>query len=210
MPSYLHDYSRLINQVTVELPGSSDQGIRQALFNVFHEFFTDTNVWMEDISLSVDPDTTEYDLFSPEPGEIVRVMWVMDSGGGQQLASLSADSVLTIANAPNSADTWVVTVSKTVGSPIDREGSPEVPEWVIARWLPALKAGLMGNMMLQPSKPYSNMQLAQYHLRLFGNGKIEARTTVQHSNMFGVNSWAYPQSFRMPMTGPVGSDRRFT
>jgi hypothetical protein len=212
MPSFKHDYDRLVNKARVELPGVSDAGIKQALFDVFHEFFTETSVWKEDIEVPIVVGTTAYDLFPEEPGEIVRLFTVTNENNTEQPAILSDDfSQVIIAYPVNVDQTYTVTVVKTVGLPITRDAMPEVPEWVLARWSTAIFDGLLGNLMMQKSKPYSDGQLAMYHLRRFRNALTVARAAGLRRNTFGKNVWAYPQNFRVrgQKSGSSGNDRSF-
>lgn len=210
MPNFKHDYERLINQARVELPGASDAGIKQALFNVFHEFFTETSVWKEDVEVAIVVDTTEYDLNSEEPGEIVRLFSVVNGNGTEQAATLSDDFTQVVLYHPvNVAQTYTVTVVKTVGLPITRDAMPEVPEWVLARWSPSFLDGLLGNMMMQKGKPYSDGQLAMYHLRRFRNALTVARSAGLRRNTFGKNVWVYPQSFSTRGQKSGGNDASF-
>jgi hypothetical protein len=134
MPQLVQDYQRLINQAVVELPGATDAGIRQALFEVFHTFFTETNSWQETITVAVLAGVTEYNLVIAEGGEFVRLLSLVDTNDIGQPAVTDMVGVLTLRDTPNTAATFTATIAKTIGVPVDREGKPEIPEWVVARW----------------------------------------------------------------------------
>lgn len=212
MPNLVHDYARLINQAIVELPGATDAGIRQMLFEVFHEFFTETDSWQEEISVSILVDTkTPYRLVIAEGGEFVRLLGIVNTRGTSQPAVADMVGVVTLRDTPSVADTWTATVSKTVGIPVDRAGAPLVPDWVVSRWEPELIAGLLGRMMMQSKKPFSNMALAKYHLQRFRNGLGRVKSAVLHGNLKGANTWRYPTAFstRSQRSGIGGTDTSF-
>lgn len=197
MPSFKHDYARLTNLARVELPGTTDAGIMQALFEVLHEFFDTTNLWREDITVPIITGTQSYTVTSPSPGEFVRLWQVVDAGGIIQSVVMPDSGVLALRDPPGASATWTATLVKTVGLPITRDAQPEIPDWVLARWAPVILAGVKGHMMATTGKPYSDPAAASYFERKFRQGMIKARTAVTHANTFGVNAWAYPQAFRV-------------
>lgn len=197
MPNLTQDYERLINQAIVELPGASDAGIRQALYEIMHEFFTETDVWQEEISVSVVADTVDYTLTIAEGGEFVRLLALVNSAGAGQPAISDMVGNITLRDTPSAAATWTATISKTIGIPVDREGKPLIPNWVISRWEPVISAGLIGRMMMQNKKPYSDKIGAQYWLRRFRNGLGNVKSAILHGNLKGANTWSYPRGFAM-------------
>jgi hypothetical protein len=213
MPQLVQDYQRLINQAVVELPGATDAGIRQALFEVFHTFFTETNSWQETITVAVLAGVTEYNLVIAEGGEFVRLLSLVDTNDIGQPAVTDMVGVLTLRDTPNTAATFTATIAKTIGVPVDREGKPEIPEWVVARWEPVLSAGLLSRMMIQNKKPYSDKIGATFWGRRFLNGLGSVKSAVLHGNLQGANTWSYPRGFAMSRTsqrmGSGGTDTSF-
>lgn len=213
MPQIVLDYARLINQAIVELPGASDQGIRQALFEVFHEFFTTTNSWQETITVSIVANTVAYSLVIAESGEFVRLLDLLDTNGTPQPAISDMVGNITLRDIPSAAATWSAIISKTVGSPLERDGKPQIPDWTVSRWEPVLSAGLLGRMMMQSRKPFSNQPLGRYWLQKFRNGMGEVKSAVIHGGLYGANTWSYPRGFRMQRAsqrfGSGGTDQSF-
>ena len=56
-------------------------------------------------------------------------------------------------------------------------------------------SGLLGRMMSQPAKPYTNMQLSVYHMRRFRDGIARAKVEAMHQNVYRAQSWRFPQTF---------------
>lgn len=212
MPNLIQDYQRLTNEAIVEVTGASDALIMATLYEVFHEWFTETNSWLERITIPIVAGTTEYDLIPVEGGEFVQVINIVDTNNSPQPIISDVVGHITLRDTPNSAATWTATVAKTIGIPVDRDGKPEVPEWTISRWFPYIKAGLIGTLFMQPKKPYSNPQLGQYNLKKFRNGLGIAKSAALHGHSYGKNAWMYPQAWRtrgQQSGGSGGNDRSF-
>lgn len=197
MPNLTQDYARFINELRVELPGASDAGIYQAMFGVFHEFFETTNAWQEDINVAVIADDAIYQLTVAEGGEFKRIIGIVNENGSP-VGAFKCDltGLVTFKNAPIAAAVWVARVAKTVGTPVDRDGKPQVPEWTFAQFYQCLVAGVLGRLMMQPKKPYSNPNLARAHWGRFRNLMGDAKTAVAKGNTFDAQAWAFPRGFR--------------
>ena len=78
------DLDHLLDQARTKLPGSSDAGLKGELFDVFHEFFNDSDSWVETLSMPVVPGSVDYNVV-PNSGQIVRLGGVLDLaiGGGR-------------------------------------------------------------------------------------------------------------------------------
>lgn len=66
-----------------------------------------------------------------------------------------------------------------------------LPDIAYAQHYDALLDGLLGRLYSQPAKPYSNPQLAAYHLKRFRNA-IAVFHAEANSGYAGAASWAYP------------------
>jgi hypothetical protein len=97
---------------------------------------------------------------------------------------------------------WFAKVAKNVVWPTDNSGFPLMPDWVLAKYGEHIMDGVLGRMMIQQDKSYSNQTEGTYHLRRFRTGIQIARTAAQRMNTKGAQEWAYPRQF-----APGGSQR---
>lgn len=211
MSASKHDINQLLNQARVTLTGASEDGLKAALFNVLNTFFSDSNSWLEQISIGILPNTTSYSI-TPDGGQIVRLAGVVDVNGTPQPALMPDFGVVQFAHPYNTAQTFTATVIKTVTLPSDRNGIPVIPDFTLSVYGVQILDGLLGTMMLQPNKSYSNVPTGQYHTRLFQSGVAGARVAALRRNSLGSQAWAYPQTFRVSgQRGgvSVGNDTRF-
>lgn len=188
------DWDQLMNQARVKLLGASDAGIKGELFDVLHEFFTESSWWTEDIAVAIVlPDPSLYQI-TPTGGQIVRLAGVVDPNNVPQPAILGDDlTSVQFAHQYNTAQTMTAVVVKSVVLPTDRSGFPPVPSNFIQRWHTVVLSGVLGAMMGQIAKSYSNETGSTYHLRRFQNGKAQARVEKLRRNTIGTQAWTYPQ-----------------
>jgi hypothetical protein len=188
------EWNRLLDQARVKLPGASDAGIKGELFDVFNEFFSVSSAWLEDITVSVFATQTTYDLVPAFDGQIIRLLGVVDARNIPQVAALPDFSTLVI-RAPSTAQNYTVTVAKNVTLPNDKKDLPIVPDWVLSVYGTVILDGLLGRMMLQQSKSYSNESLGTYHLKKFNSGVNGARVATLKRNSMNDQAWGFPQGF---------------
>lgn len=213
MPQLVHDYARLINQAIVEVYGATDAGIRQALYEVLHEFFQETNAWQECISVAITAGTTTYTLLPIEGGEFVRLMALLDSNQSGIAAVTDMVGTITLRDTPANSATYTATIAKTIGIPVDRDGKPEIPDWTISRFYPIVMSGLLSHLYMQPKKPYTNPTLGSYHGKKFMNGLGKVKSAVIHGNLQGAQTWRFPSAWQNSASsqrfGSGGTDQSF-
>ncbi len=217
------DLNYLLNQARVKLPGSSDQGIKHELYEVLHEFFDTTNAWKQDVQIQVQPLIQAYNI-SVLSGQIIRLFTVLDQNLIQQPAVLMAPSLPgppggstsgpTSINLPpnpstmadfmtlslqlqySNPQTFTASLITNVTQPNDNHGIPDMPDWTLAKFGRVILDGLLGKMMGQPSKSYTQDSLSVYHLKRFRDGMAMVRVAMTRSNSVGSQNWAFPQQFR--------------
>jgi hypothetical protein len=210
------DLTRLMNQARIKLIGASDAGIKNELFEVFTEFFDISSCWTEQIDLDGMAYQKDYDLTVSE-GRIIRLGGAAVSSlystaaalaaaeavnNGQslglhsQVAFLPTFSTLHLENPPSSNQALRVTVVKNVSLPTARDGVPLAPDWVLPIYSRYILAGVLGNMMNQPQKSYSNDTVGTYNLKRFQEGIARARVAAMRANTAGAQAWSFPQGFR--------------
>ena len=190
------DVLRLVTNAQIRLPGATVSTVQQELFMVADEFFKESNVWREDIEFSVpanDPPGTVYEVTPTGNVVIDKLMWMRNTdGGGRIFGQMSVPGEITLASYPSSPARYVATVTLTVSDPTQRDGYVSFPDWVLAKYRGVFLNGLLGKMMSQPAKPYTNTQLSVYYIKLFNSGKSAARVDAQRANVFRAQAWNFP------------------
>jgi hypothetical protein len=187
--------SKFMDMVRIRLPGARDNIIQLELFAVLNDFFQDSNCWYEDIDFTVSAGLTSYYLIPSSVASPVRLIGVVNSQQRPQSAVFDLPGSLTLYNAPNQSDTFTARIALTVGDPVTRDGYPEFPDWVLDKYANDILDGLLGRMMSEIAKPYSNSQLAVFHMRKFRNAVMQAKVEAQHKNVYRGQNWRFPQTF---------------
>lgn len=190
---------RFINNARTSLPGSLDNVIQLEFFNVMDEFFRTTGIWTEDTDFSVTYGDLAGEIYYIEPesvSNIVRLISVRNSDDIFQRAAMSIPGEVTLLLPPGQNDVYTATVVLTISDPTQHDNYPEFPEWILQKYYVGLTDGVLGRMMAQPAKPYTNIQMAAVHLKLFRQTISIASTEALHNNVHNGQSWMFPQFFR--------------
>lgn len=199
------DITRLMNNARSRLAGATDGVLQQELFNTMDEFFKKSNVWNEDIELTIpggDPANTVYQLAPEAPAQIDKLLWVFQKptqtsiGRGPGVnAAMSIPGELTLRLQPSSSVVYIVTVALTVADPVDRNNYVQFPAWVLAKYRDTILNGLLGRMMTQPNKPYTNTQMSVFYMRKFVQETAAARVEWTRNNTYRAQAWSFPGGF---------------
>jgi hypothetical protein len=208
------DILRFMNEARIRLPGATDDAMQLELFAVMDDFFKGSNVWQEDIDITIpanDPANTIYDVTPSSPSTIDKLMWVFQAPtqsnvarGAQVGAAMQTPGQLTLRTQPSTSIVYRVTVALTVQDPVRRDGYVTFPAWVLAKYRSILIDGLVGRMMSQPNKPFSNVQLTVFHTRKFNTGIATARVEMTRNNTYRQQAWCFPGLVRGSQRGSTG------
>lgn len=212
------DFERLMNQVRVQLPGSSDAGIKGVMFDVINEFFDVSNAWTEWVALGIQTNVQAYAVYPQYGGMFVRLVSVFDSNQVPLPASIIIDNLQPVPTLPLPPTTFVpppgalllltfpqntamqgsALFIKNIVLPNSRDEIPDAPSWLFPRYARYITEGVVGTLQLQKSKPYYDMSPtgAPFHLKKFRDGMAMAKVATMRSNLFGGQSWRYPGQWR--------------
>jgi len=108
----------------------------------------------------------------------------------------TVNPILRIQLNPEVTETWIATLSLNIIDPMDVNGLPVLPEWIIEKYTDELVHGVVSRMMAQGGKPYSNEQGAMYHGRKFNQGVGKARQEIRQMFSYGAQRWNFPGGWR--------------
>lgn len=189
------DFNRLMDQLRIRLPGALDGTLQLELFSVMNEFFQNSSCWVEDIDFEVRPDEKTYYVFPVANASMNRLMGLFNSSGLPVVARMPEPGTIELHNPPSKVETYTASMALTVSDPVDREGYPEFPDWFLNKYGNDILDGVLGRMMSQLAKPYSQPQLAQYHMRRFTQAVNRAGVEAIHGNVYRGQHWSFPRNF---------------
>jgi hypothetical protein len=200
------DVANLMNQCSVELTGISDALLHSMMYQVMTEFFNDSSYWTEWLPINAVSGKHRYSI-TPTEGQIIRldhVVKVPTSGsaapadGGYFVPALMPEVGVIIAeHAPATTEQWAAHVVLNVSLPTLKGGVPIAPEFTLKQWFLAIKHGLLGELMNQQDKSWSNPKGALYHLTKFRGYIGNARSIKLRANTNGASAWRFPQGYRV-------------
>jgi hypothetical protein len=212
------EWTRLMNQARVKLTGASDAALKGELFDVLQEFYDRSSAWLESLLIPVIPNVVVYDLV-PTNGQAIRIVSIVQIDPSNPLtpANLRGGKMpnfgqVVLDEIPAIAATFQVTVALNVSLPVDSNGFPITSDWALSIYSTGILDGLLGRMMSQPNKSYSNPSMGLYHLKKFEAVINQARVATIRNNAMGTQAWVFPQTFRTSgQRGgiSVGSDTSF-
>ena len=187
--------TKIMDLARVRLPGARDNILQLELFAVMNQFFQDSNCWYEDIDFDVNTTTNIYYVTPTSVSSPIRLLGVVNSNQQGVSAGFALPDTIKLAYTPSQADTYTCRIALTVNDPVTREGYPEFPDWILDKYNNDILEGLLGRMMSQMSKPYSNKELGAFHLRNFKAAISQAKVESERNNVYRNQNWRFPQSF---------------
>lgn len=194
------DVERVLAQTETELPGASRGALKGMLYDVIDEFMNDSNFWIEHIALTIQPGTQDYQLIPQRGGKIVRLVAIFDQNFINYPARVKEldppNAFIRLVWPQNQVIAAQVVVTKSVVT-TTRDDLPDAPARTLSLYGRYIKYGMLGRMMAQPNKTYTNLAGAKLNMIQFRDAITIVRTEVARSQLYGGQSWRYPGNFRV-------------
>lgn len=194
--------SRILDNARVQLPGAIDDALKLELFNVLNDFFHQSNAWRNVVTVNATAGVGTYTLTPTDTDSIIlKLVSLVDHtiGSGVQ-ATMGTPGTLVLAVVPSSAATYDAEISLTVKD-ADGDGIPICPSWFFDTYGEGFISGLLGRMMAQPAKAYTNERLSILHMRKFRNVIGVARADANRKNLYRAQAWLYPRAWAVRRRG---------
>lgn len=194
------DYEQMMNQARVKLTGSSEAGLKGELYDTIKEFLRDSNTWIEWVTLNIVTPEQNYRVTPAQGGMFIRLAVIHDKNWIAMPALMEHTSppgaIIHLVWPQNVNMQAHAMLIKNLVLPTTRHDIPDAPDWLLPMYETAILDGLLGRMMTQQNKSYSDTTTGQYHLKRFRDGIQVARVAATRSNLYGGQAWRYPASFR--------------
>jgi hypothetical protein len=185
---------RLMNDLRVRLPGATDAMIQREIWSLLNDFCREGLAWRENVEITLSGGVSTYAI-APAGTEVVLIYGVshptMDLSG----AVYSFGNLL-LTNEPSGSDLLssafvdaALTPALTAGS--DVEGL--IPGDMWSEHHEAILNGVLGRMLAQPAKPYSNPALAAFYVKSYTIERAVVRRKVRTGGVMAPQTWRYPR-----------------
>lgn len=188
------DLTRVMNNARVHVAGAHDDVLKLELFNVLTEFMKGSHAWKDEVRFTTISGRTTYELVPNESATIVSLFGVEDQDELPVKATMPVPGTVELASDPGGAYAYVAEVALTVVDPVNSDGYPFMPDWLLARYYDVVLAGVIGAMFTQPAKPWTNERLAIFHTRRFRNGIAMARREARVAHLYEGQNWRFPSA----------------
>lgn len=190
-------FQRFYDDGAMDVPASIPITLRAALFQTLRDFLQHTNIWVQDLTVNVVPNTLSYTLTVPSGTALKRLMNFYNSTDTITKAwflpaQLQLPTTLLLARSVEQNYTMYATVALYTIDPVDADGNPIFPAWILDNYFDTLYSGMLWRMYAQPSKPWSNAGLAATRYKMYMKGRGEALAEVQRGNTFNTQNWVFP------------------
>lgn len=212
------DETLWLDDLRPQLPGAVEPAIKLATRTVINEFYLETGyvynyppfntvIGQHTYRLADTADCVGDDCKLPNKSAIAYLAAVQYDGVDMMIvASGEADTENAEPNyvwadidpfslVLNVSASRVVEVKAKVSIVPHRAENTILPESLGVQHYQTIIDGVLGHMYKQPSKPYSNASLAQYHLRRFRNGMQKARINTRKGFSTAGLPWGFPKSW---------------
>lgn len=196
-------WSRIYDDVKMQIPGVTDAVFKQMLAQVWGDFTDRTNIWIEECPFNVSPSSLTYTITLTKFGEPHRLMVVYDQASSppsrnwvQSGIEMYKPGVITLKFEPT-AGTWVAVIAKNYNE-IDDNGYPKIhvdDEWIVDKYGDGLHYGVLGRLQMMPVKPFTNLKLGAQNWQVYIAERGLARSNALKANVYGGQRWMFPQSF---------------
>jgi hypothetical protein len=203
-------WTRLYNRIKAELPAAPDALIRQEIFQLMIDFTQDTNIWIEEVPLDIQPNVISYP-FIVEKGTPYRLILVFNPNdttpsGPYRWAdngiTMRVPGIIRLWNKPTETKQWVAVISKAcatdqmdTSTPPKPTGYPEIDDWIVDQYTDIVVSGTLAYMQRMPGKPWRDPKAAAENQAFYQSQKSQARLNNMRSNVYGGQTWTYPQNF---------------
>lgn len=189
-------FDRLMETIRPHLPGAIDTAIKQELFVACDDFLNMSDAWREDIDFKSVEGSREAEVM-PYAGRFLRLLYVKQDDIPVRGALLTdtMQGVIRLPFEASGVEDYTATLSLTVTDPVSRDAFPIIPNEIVQKYMQVLMSGILSRMMAQPTKPYTNLTLAQFHLLKFKGGAARAKNELNTGSTKGSQAWTFPQSF---------------
>jgi hypothetical protein len=178
------------------LPGAIWNAMQAQLFATLRDFFENTNIWNAEIDINVTPASNVYVLAPPAGTAIKRLLNLFNTTDTTKRwfwpATMAVPGTLVLARAVDQPYTLGAQVALYTLDPVDADGNPVFPTWILDNYFDCLFSGMLWRMYAQPQKTYSNAQLAATHRKLYLMGRGKALADVNRQNLYDSQTWGFP------------------
>jgi hypothetical protein len=197
---------QMFDSIRMNCPGVTDEQMQLEFVQAAFEFFNESTAWRESGTVTVEAPYQTIGLSGWRTGADVIFPWLVKWNGQSltpvpvipdialaqidvpRIYSYDLTKTITLAPQPNTVPGTVhifVALRPNLLAPV-------IPDAQLAAWFQGLLDTTMGRLYARPAKPWSNMALAQTHLKLSRSWINKARDAANRGFGAATAPWRFP------------------
>lgn len=192
-------FQRFFADGAAHAPGALPQSLQAELMNTLRDFLQAVDLWQTQLTLAITPASIVYAVSGGAGQNINRLLNLFDPTDINQPwiwpASMATPGTIILGRQPTSNYSWVAQLSLYPTDPVDADGNPVFPAWILDKYFDALFNGMIGRLCMQNAKPWTNRQTSLDRMKLYKSGIAVARNDISKTNVYGKPNWLYPGTF---------------
>lgn len=191
-------FQRFKDNAATQLPGALWTDIQAELFEALRDFMQNTNVWRGEYDVAVTNASNVYVLPIAASTGVKRLLNFYNSTDDCKRwfwpVTMATPGTLVLGRTVDQPYTLVATLALYALDPVDGDGNPTFPSWILDDYFDTLFSGMLYRMFIKPGKPWTNAALAATRYRMYKMGRGLALADITRENIYNGQSWAFPQA----------------
>jgi hypothetical protein len=175
--------NRLYDNVQATLPGVTLPVVQMMAWNAVEDFYIRSTCERRIMNWQMAAGVQEIDLNPYD--ETWLVAWVLGYNGLHKSHVIPPATIRDLEYPANPRWGEVLLALKPINF------NTNLPVNLFSNWFETILAGTLARLLMQPSKPWSSPQLAQYQGRMFARGIAEARAIADAEYTDGPGRWRF-------------------
>lgn len=187
--------ARLLGAIRARLPGAKDSQTRLALFDTLQDACSRARVWTEQVPYRLVPGKQVFSV-AQDKARVVTLLDVAHPVLDQRSVAYSDEKVAISVDIEtlDPADYLYLTMALAPSLDVDMDDPQQwIPHDLYASKYTLLLHGVLGTMMLQTAKPYSNTSLGQYHTQVYSRELNASPLKDREGGLPARQHWRFPR-----------------
>lgn len=191
-------FMRFYADAVMHLPGAIPQTMQPEMLAVMRDFLQHTNIWNVERTVNVTSASNTYVVAPDASANFKRLLNFYQQGDVTKRwfwpVQMQMPGTLVLQRTVDQPYTLVAVLAQSCIDPVDANGDPVFPSWILDDYFEGLKSGMIAKCMMQPAKSYSNPQLAVFHWKTYRAARQQAMSDVLRANLYDAQAWVVPQA----------------
>jgi hypothetical protein len=214
MTDYEEQHAWICDHVLTSLPGADSQQVQRTYMRKVDHFLQEASCWIDDAVFTADTFGNVKLDFSHIEAQMVWIHKILfesiplthttiippalETRQGSRPTTYTNTpypDVIILFPRPNTGLSINVTARCALKLAKCSDADQAVPDWIFNRYKEAIRTGVLGDMMAESGKPYSNFSQGLVYKGEYSHAIAKSRDEARRGFGFHESEWAYPQGY---------------